>query len=155
MLDTWQYLGHRYMHMNKFLYRHVHSTHHGLVVPYATGGLYSHPLDGLFLDTFGGLLAAVLSGMTPRTSAYFFSFATVRTVDIHCGLWLPWSPSQLLFGNNPAFHDTHHQLKGFHHNFAQPFFVAWDKILGTYMPFSVEKRKEGGYEVQPADLKKG
>ncbi|KAG0448446.1 hypothetical protein HPP92_027832 [Vanilla planifolia] len=28
VMDTWQYFVHRYMHQNKFLYRHIHSQHH-------------------------------------------------------------------------------------------------------------------------------
>ncbi|KAJ6811748.1 sphinganine C4-monooxygenase 1-like [Iris pallida] len=85
VIDTWQYFMHRYMH-NKFLYKHIHSKHHSLVVPYAFGALYNHPLEGLILDTIGGVLSFLLSGMTPRTSIFFFSFATIKTVDDHCGL---------------------------------------------------------------------
>ncbi|PKA55644.1 Sphinganine C(4)-monooxygenase 2 [Apostasia shenzhenica] len=149
VLDTWQYFIHRYMHLNKFLYKHVHSKHHTLVVPYAYGALYNHPLEGLLLDTCGGAIAFLLSGMTPRTAIFFFSFATVKTVDDHCGLWLPGNPLHLLFSNNSAYHDVHHQLYGIKYNFSQPFFIAWDKIMGTYMPYALVKRKEGGFEAQP------
>ncbi|TYI36151.1 hypothetical protein ES332_A03G122200v1 [Gossypium tomentosum] len=74
VMDTWQYFLHRYFHENKFLYRHLHSRHHRLVVPYAFGALYNHPLEGLLLDTVGGALSFMLSGMSPRTSIYFFIF---------------------------------------------------------------------------------
>ncbi|KAL6660472.1 hypothetical protein ACP70R_001854 [Stipagrostis hirtigluma subsp. patula] len=57
VLDGWQYAWHRYMHLNRFLYRHVHSWHHRLVVPYAFGAQYNHPAEGLLLDTLGGALA--------------------------------------------------------------------------------------------------
>ncbi len=43
MLDTYQYWMHRLFHRNKFLYRHFHSVHHELTVPYAFGALYNHP----------------------------------------------------------------------------------------------------------------
>ncbi|KAK6116104.1 hypothetical protein DH2020_008373 [Rehmannia glutinosa] len=66
VMDTWQYFVHRYMHQNKFLYRHIHSQHHRLVVPYAIGALYNHPLEGLLLDTFGGAISFLISGMTAR-----------------------------------------------------------------------------------------
>ncbi|CAL9775248.1 unnamed protein product [Musa acuminata subsp. burmannicoides] len=153
VLDTWQYFMHRYMHVNKFLYKHVHSKHHTLVVPYAFGALYNHPLEGLLLDTIGGALAFLVSGMTPRTGIFFFSFATVKTVDDHCGLWLPGNLLHVFFSNNSAYHDVHHQLYGSKYNFSQPFFVMWDKILGTYMPYSLERRKEGGFEARPIKLK--
>ena len=57
VLDTWQYFLHRAMHVNKFLYKHLHSVHHRLYVPYAYGALYNHPLEGFLLDTLGALLA--------------------------------------------------------------------------------------------------
>ncbi|PKA47115.1 Sphinganine C(4)-monooxygenase 2 [Apostasia shenzhenica] len=149
VMDTWQYFMHRLFHTSNFLYRHVHSRHHSLVVPYAFGALYNHPLEGLILDTAGGALSFILSGMTPRTAIFFFSFATVKTVDDHCGLWLPGNLLHVFFSNNSAYHDIHHQLYGTKYNFSQPFFVAWDKILGTYMPYSLERRKEGGLEARP------
>lgn len=150
ILDTWQYFMHRYMHQNKFLYRHIHSQHHRLVVPYAYGALYNHPLEGLLLDTIGGALAFLFSGMSPRSSILFFSFATIKTVDDHCGLWLPGNLFHICFRNNSAYHDIHHQLYGSKYNFSQPFFVTWDRILGTYMPYSLQKRGEGGFEAKPA-----
>lgn len=150
ILDTWQYFMHRYMHQNKFLYRHIHSQHHRLVVPYAFGALYNHPLEGLILDTIGGALSFLFSGMSPRASIFFFSFATIKTVDDHCGLWLPGNLFHIFFKNNSAYHDIHHQLYGTKYNFSQPFFVTWDKICGTYMPYSLEKREDGGFEARPA-----
>ncbi|KAI9111566.1 hypothetical protein K1719_017256 [Acacia pycnantha] len=150
VMDTWQYFMHRYMHHNKFLYKHIHSQHHRLVVPYAYGALYNHPVEGLLLDTVGGALSFLISGMSPRVSIFFFSFATIKTVDDHCGLWLPGNLFHIFFTNNSAYHDVHHQLYGTKFNFSQPFFVMWDRILGTYMPYSLEKRKGGGFEAMPS-----
>jgi sterol desaturase/sphingolipid hydroxylase (fatty acid hydroxylase superfamily) len=61
VMDIWQYAWHRYLHMNRFLYRHIHSWHHRLVVPYPYGTFYSHPAESLVLDTVGGLLAVVVA----------------------------------------------------------------------------------------------
>ncbi|VFQ74841.1 unnamed protein product [Cuscuta campestris] len=154
VLDTWQYFMHRYMHQNKFLYKHIHSQHHRLVVPYAFGALYNHPLEGLILDTIGGAMAFLASGMSPRTAIFFFSFATIKTVDDHCGLWLPGNPFHLCFKNNSAYHDIHHQLFGTKYNFSQPFFVTWDRLLGTYMPYTLEPRVGGGFEARPTTTTK-
>ncbi|CAN4122165.1 unnamed protein product [Withania somnifera] len=148
VMDTWQYFVHRYMHQNKFLYRHIHSQHHRLVVPYAIGALYNHPLEGLLLDTFGGALSFLVAGMTARTAVIFFCFAVVKTVDDHCGLWLPGNIFHLFFQNNTAYHDIHHQLQGTKFNYSQPFFPIWDKLLGTYVPYSLVKRPEGGFEAR-------
>ncbi|ONH90299.1 hypothetical protein PRUPE_8G045600 [Prunus persica] len=148
VMDTWQYFVHRYMHQNKFLYRHVHSQHHKLVVPYAIGALYNHPLEGLLLDTFGGAISFLVSGMTARTAVIFFCFAVIKTVDDHCGLWLPGNIFHILFQNNTAYHDIHHQLQGLKYNYSQPFFPLWDKLFGTYMPYNLVKRPEGGLEAR-------
>lgn len=148
VMDTWQYFVHRYMHQNKFLYRHIHSQHHRLVVPYAIGALYNHPLEGLLLDTFGGAISFLISGMTARTAVIFFCFAVVKTVDDHCGLWLPGNIFHIVFQNNTAYHDIHHQLQGLKYNYSQPFFPIWDKILGTYKPYRLSKRPEGGFEAR-------
>ncbi|XVE85872.1 hypothetical protein DITRI_Ditri17bG0126200 [Diplodiscus trichospermus] len=149
VLDTYQYFMHRYMHHNKFLYRNFHSYHHRLIVPYAFGAIYGHPVDWFLIDTMGGALATILSGMSPRTSTFFFCFSNIKGVDDHCGMLLPGNPFHILFRNNTAFHDFHHQLHGTKYNFETPFFVMWDRIMGTYMPYSVEKRAGGGFETRP------
>lgn len=145
VMDIWQYFMHRYMHKNKFLYRYVHFQHHKLVVPYAIGALYNHPVEGL-LDTVGGAIAFLVSGMTPRTAVVFFCFAVAKTVDDHCGVWLPGNVFRMFFENNTAYHDIHHRLPGY--NFSQPFFTIWDKIFGTHMPYELINRPEGGFEIR-------
>ncbi|XP_042442645.1 very-long-chain aldehyde decarbonylase GL1-9-like [Zingiber officinale] len=150
VMDSWQYFLHRYMHENKFLYRHIHSWHHRLVVTCAIGALYNHPLEGLLLDTFGGGIAFLVSGMTARTAVFFFCFATMKTIDDHSGLWLPGNVFHLFFRNNAAYHDIHHQLKGLKYNYSQPFFSVWDRLLGTYMPYDLVPRREGGLEARPS-----
>ncbi|EXB43457.1 Sphingoid base hydroxylase 2 [Morus notabilis] len=143
--DTWFYFLHRLLHQNKFLYKHIHAQHHRVIVPYAFAANYHHPLEGLFLDVIGGALSVSLSGMSPRASIFFFSFATIKAVDDHCGSWLPF---HILFGNNNVFHAVHHQLYGSKYNFSTIFFVHWDQILGTYLPYSLDKRVGGGFEAR-------
>ncbi|KAJ7918975.1 sphingosine hydroxylase [Mycena leptocephala] len=132
-IDTWQYFLHRYMHMNKFLYRHFHSWHHRLYIPYAFGALYNHPVEGFLLDSLGTVIAESLSGMSTRQAALLFSIATFKTVDDHCGYRFPLDPLQMMSQNNADYHDIHHQQIGIKSNFAQPFFVHWDTLLGTQM----------------------
>ncbi|KAK6230726.1 hypothetical protein QUC31_002244 [Theobroma cacao] len=148
--DTWQYFMHRYFHHNKFLYGHIHSQRHRLVVPYAFGAFYNHPLESLTFDIIGGALSYILSGMSPRTSIFFFSFATIKSVDDHCGLWLPaGNLFHIFFSNNSAYHDVHHHFHGGKYNFSQPFFTMWDRILGTYVSYSTEKRAQRGSQARP------
>ncbi|KAI9483003.1 MAG: fatty acid hydroxylase superfamily-domain-containing protein [Benjaminiella poitrasii] len=142
IMDAHQYFFHRLFHINKFLYKHIHSHHHRLYVPYAFGALYNHPIEGFLLDSVGAALAAELTRMSPRMSAIFFTFSTLKTVDDHCGYAVPWDPLQFLFGNNVQYHDIHHQSFGIKRNFSQPFFTFWDKLLRTEMSIKdVESRR--------------
>ncbi|KAH9840113.1 sphingosine hydroxylase [Rhodofomes roseus] len=133
IIDTWQYFLHRAMHVNRWLYKQFHSVHHRLYVPYAFGALYNHPLEGLVLDTIGTAVAELLAGMSTREAMLLFLISSLKTVDDHCGYRLPFDPLQLLTSNNADYHDIHHQVIGIKSNFAQPFFVHWDYILGTRM----------------------
>ncbi|OZJ03918.1 hypothetical protein BZG36_03292, partial [Bifiguratus adelaidae] len=133
ILDTYQYFFHRLFHTNRFLYKHIHSHHHRLYVPYAFGALYNHPLEGFIMDSVGASLAFWLSGLGNRGAIVFFTFSTLKTVDDHCGYHFPWDPLQCLFPNNVAYHDIHHQSFGIKKNFSQPFFTWWDALLGTKM----------------------
>jgi len=119
--------------MNPFLFKHLHSVHHRLYVPYAFGALYNHPIEGLILDSLGAALAEALSFMTTRQAILLFSISTFKTVDDHCGYRLPFDPFQLVATNNADYHDIHHQSIGIKSNFSQPFFVYWDDIMGTRM----------------------
>ena len=91
-----------------------------------------------------------VSGMSPWTSACFFSFATVKAIDDHSGMLLPGNPLHLVFANNTAYHDFHHQLRGAGCNYAQPFFVSWDRLMGTYVSVAIVRASHGGLEVVPA-----
>ncbi|CAA6659770.1 unnamed protein product [Spirodela intermedia] len=63
VMDPWQYLMHHQMHRSLFLYKHVHSRHHRLVVTYAFGAQYNHRVDGLLIETASGTAAFLVSGM--------------------------------------------------------------------------------------------
>lgn len=131
IIDTWQYLLHRFMHSNKWAYRNMHSVHHRLYVPYAFGALYNSLAEGFLLDTLGTGVASVLVGLSDRENLILFVFSTMKTVDDHCGYEFPWDPLQIIFPNRATYHDIHHQQFGIKTNFSQPFFVHWDTLLGT------------------------
>ncbi|KAI5951281.1 SUR2 [Candida jiufengensis] len=138
IIDTWQYWLHRLMHVNKTLYRKFHSRHHRLYVPYAFGALYNDPIEGFLLDTMGTGVAALTTQLSHRESILLFTFATLKTVDDHCGYKLPYDFFQWLFPNNSVYHDLHHQPWGIKSNFSQPFFTIWDKLSGTQYKFMEE-----------------
>jgi sphinganine C4-monooxygenase len=108
-------------------------------------------VEGFLLDSLGAVLAETLTRMNIRQAMFLFTFSSLKTVDDHCGYNLPWDPLQLMSKNNADYHDIHHQVRsqsslsydlianvalqrsGMKSNFAQPFFVHWDTILGTRM----------------------
>uniref|UniRef100_J3L2J1 aldehyde oxygenase (deformylating) n=1 Tax=Oryza brachyantha TaxID=4533 RepID=J3L2J1_ORYBR len=133
VLDTWQYFMHRLMHASPYMYQRFHSRHHRVVAPYA-----------FLTETLSGAAAFLASGM----AAAFFALATVKGIDDHCGLMLPWNPLHAAFGNNTAYHDVHHQRGGGRRNLSQPFFVVWDRLLGTHAGYVVLATKDGGLEAK-------
>ncbi|RVW22718.1 Sphinganine C4-monooxygenase 1 [Vitis vinifera] len=116
--------------------------------PLCNWGPLQSSVGGLLLDTVGGAISFLVSGMTARTAVIFFCFAVIKTVDDHCGLWLPGNIFHLLFQNNTAYHDIHHQRQGLKYNYSQPFFPIWDKLLGTHMPYKLVRRPQGGFEAR-------
>ena len=163
IVDTWQYFLHRAMHLNRWLYGELnynlscvslsdvppvtfHSRHHRLYVPYAFGALYNHPVEGFLLDTAGTGVGFLVSGMTNRQAMWFFTMSTIKTVDDHCGYAFPWDPLQHFTSNNAAYHDIHHQSWGIKTNFSQPFFIFWDRLLGTQWRGEVKLRYERARE---------
>ncbi|SJX61560.1 related to SUR2-sphingosine hydroxylase [Sporisorium reilianum f. sp. reilianum] len=133
VMDAWQYTLHRLFHESRFLYRHFHSHHHRLYVPYAFGALYNHPVEGLLLDSAGAALSHAAALMTVRQSILLFTFSTVKTVADHGGYAFPWylDPLHLVFPNCAEYHDVHHQMTGLRYNYSQPFFVHFDVLFGT------------------------
>jgi sphinganine C4-monooxygenase len=112
-MDTWMYFIHRFMHTNKFMYRHVHSWHHQLYAPYAFATMYNHPVEGLLVDALGAFLAQTFSDLSTRQAALLFTLATCKSLDDHCGYRFPFDPFQMFSQNNADFHDIHHQVRRF------------------------------------------
>uniref|UniRef100_A0A1D1YJB9 aldehyde oxygenase (deformylating) n=1 Tax=Anthurium amnicola TaxID=1678845 RepID=A0A1D1YJB9_9ARAE len=150
IMDAWEYFFHRLTHEIKFLYKHVHAMHHRMVVPYSFGAQYIHPIDAFFGNMVEGAIAITVTGMSPRTATVLFSLLVVKAIDDHCALWFPNNPIHRFFTNNAAYHAIHHQHYGIKYNYSGYYLATWDKLLGTAMPFTVEERKGGGYQIRTA-----
>jgi sphinganine C4-monooxygenase len=133
IMDAWQYWIHRAVHVNTWLYKHIHSVHHQLLITYAYGALYNNPIEAILLDTCGAGVAMFASGMTCRLATAFFAFSTIKTVVDHSNYRFPLNPLHDVFPNSAAYHDVHHDIRGIKKNFSQPFFTFWDVICGTYL----------------------
>jgi len=112
------------------------------MVPY-----HDHPLEAL-LSGHGGRRGDLLSlaASAAKASVVFFTFSTVKTVLDHSGYRFPVNLLHDVFPNNAAYHDVHHDPRGFRKNYSQPCFLAcWDKLLGGVDPS----------ELKPLGLKQG
>lgn len=130
LADTWQYVTHRILHANKFLYKHIHALHHQVYVSYAYGAFYNHPIEAIVVDMLGFPVCLAMAGLNTNESTLFATMWTIKIVMDHCGYDFPYSPWNLLTPHAPLFHDLHHQSWGMKHNFSNytPF---WDWALGT------------------------
>lgn len=90
----------------------VHARHHRLYVPYCWGGIYSHPIEGIFIDILEIVLAVAITGMTTRQAMVLYIMSTYKSITDHCGYAFPWDPLQYISGNRSEFHDLHHQNWG-------------------------------------------
>ncbi|XP_078442601.1 sphinganine C4-monooxygenase 2-like [Wolffia australiana] len=151
IMDGWEYLWHRIMHESEFLMKHVHAMHHELIVPYTYGAQYIHPLDSFVGGIVGASLALAATGMSPLTTTFFYSVLCIKALDDHCGRWFPnYNPIHRFLKNNAAFHAVHHMPRGMKYNYSVHLLPTWDLLLGTYLPFTVVPRTEGGYEIRTA-----
>ena len=105
LADSWQYFTHRVFHANKWLYKHIHSLHHDVYVPFAYGAFYNHPLETIPVDVLGFPVCLELAGLDNRQAAFFGCLWTYKTVVDHCGYDLPWNPSNIICPNSVVFHD--------------------------------------------------
>lgn len=110
ILDTYQYWVHRLFHTIPFLYKHVHSLHHRLYVPFAYGSQYNHPFEGGVADAISGILATNLSRMYEREVVLLLTFIAYKSVEDHCGYQWEWHPLRFFSLNDAEFHEIHHQV---------------------------------------------
>ena len=161
VLDTYQYFVHRALHEIPYLYKHLHSVHHRLYIPYAYGSQFNHPFEGAIVDGLSVELAALFAGLSGRQAVVLFCLATYKGIEDHCGYHFPWHPLRLLTSNNTEFHEIHHQVRpvsvtyihklltsavqtgGLKSNFSQPLFTFWDRVMGTYMSLEQFEAKRG------------
>ncbi|MCE3216784.1 hypothetical protein HAX54_008024 [Datura stramonium] len=85
-----------HVHQNKFLYRYIHSQHHRHRA-ICIWSFVQSPFRGLILDTIGGALAFPFSQACLHDFHLLLLVATIKTVDDHCGLWLPGNLFHVVF----------------------------------------------------------
>ena len=97
-------------HASQTYYKHIHSIHHRLYVPFAYGALYGHWFEGFVHDAFGAFIATTVAQLNPRQNIVFLTFSIIRVIDQHCGFRFPYNPLGWLSKNDAEYHAIHHQV---------------------------------------------
>lgn len=141
LADTFQYFTHRAFHVNKWLYKHIHSMHHDIYVPFAYGAFYNHPLETIPIDGIGFPFCLSIAKLDNRQAAFFGAIWTFKTVVDHCGYDFPYNPCNIVCRNSVLFHDLHHQTWGMKYNFSV-YGSFWDWLMGTHWSPYDEKAQD-------------
>ncbi|KAK3190670.1 hypothetical protein K4F52_003361 [Lecanicillium sp. MT-2017a] len=94
---------------------------------------YNHPVEGFFNDILGFFFSALLVGLSDSEATVLYTAATVKVIDDHASLELPYNPLRIwgwLFGNGMVHHTIHHQAWGLKTNYGF-YFTVWDRWNNT------------------------
>lgn len=127
------YWEHRIMHAVPLLRRHIHSTHHRYLHPFAWAGGWVHPLEDLVVILCVAT-PILLIAPHPLSVWIFVASWVALLIEEHSGYDVFWSPYHWLpftMGGGGAPHDPHHNLsKNQNYGFV---FAIWDQVYGTFL----------------------
>ena len=128
--DLYFYFYHSALH-TKFLYKHIHKTHHRSTMPIPMEYIFTHPLEWFF-GAIGPFIGLVVIASFAEIKIYaFWAMSALRNLhelDIHSGIKSSKITSLIPFYGTTEHHDLHHSKnKG---NYASTF-TLWDKVFGT------------------------
>ena len=128
--DLYFYFYHSALH-TKFLYKHIHKTHHRSTMPIPMEYIFTHPLEWFF-GAIGPFIGLVVIASFAEINIYaFWAMSALRNLhelDIHSGIKSSKITSLIPFYGTTEHHDLHHSKnKG---NYASTF-TLWDKVFGT------------------------
>ena len=140
ILDLFHYWSHRFFHLNKYLYKNIHKTHHKYKNPVLINAFCFNYLDILFTVTIPIII--ILKIIPFNISLFEYIMISVykqytelaghsgkRFSPASCFPQCIWIPRLLKIELYAEDHDIHHKLSIY--NFSKRFSL-WDKIFGTY-----------------------
>ena len=128
--DLYFYFYHSALH-TKFLYKHIHKTHHRSTMPIPMEYIFTHPLEW-FIGAIGPFIGLVVIASFSEINIYaFWAMSALRNLhelDIHSGIKSSKITSLIPFYGTTEHHDLHHSKN--RGNYASTF-TLWDKVFGT------------------------
>ena len=133
------YWAHRYQHVNRFLWKHVHSLHHYAKTPQARATYMDHWLDNFFNAIICDVAALLIMPLPFGVLACSKLLRICESLEKHSGLSggvnIVHTVQQALpFAQMPHHHDWHHEgHKGSNYTFASLGGV-WDVLFASRDP---------------------
>ena len=128
--DLYFYFYHSTLH-TKFLYKHIHKTHHRSTMPIPMEYIFTHPLEWFF-GAIGPFIGLVVIASFSEINIYAFwvmsALRNLHELDIHSGIKSSKITSLIPFYGTTEHHDLHHSKN--RGNYASTF-TLWDKVFGT------------------------
>ncbi|KAJ8602411.1 hypothetical protein CTAYLR_001200 [Chrysophaeum taylorii] len=139
VLSFGMYWAHRNLHVNPFLWRHIHSLHHYAKTPLARATYEDH-----WLDNYANAIVSEVATqiILPLPKPLLFAsrlFRVCESLEKHSGMSGPINVAHtaqfwLPFAQMPHHHDWHHEgHKGSNYTFAS-IGGLWDFLFGTRHP---------------------
>jgi len=117
LTDIIFYICHRFFHYNKFLYNHIHRTHHEYDPPVAVAALHSHPIEHLFINLLSTVTPMFIVKSNIIVSVIWTIISSVNVVIAHSGTW-PDDP-----------HTAHHKYLKYNYGVGP---LLMDRLFKTY-----------------------
>jgi len=139
VLSFGMYWMHRLLHVNTFLWEHVHSYHHYAKTPLARATYMDHWLDNLANALIAEVGTQILVPLPKGLLFFSRLFRVMESLEKHSGLSGPVNVAHtaqrfLPFAQMPHHHDWHHEgFKGSNYTFASLGGI-WDVLFGTRHP---------------------
>ena len=102
LADQWFYWTHRTLHMNRFLYKHIHSIHHQWVFPMAIRAIYAHPVEHVIGNVGSLMIGPLCFPINGALLCLWVTSATLNSVLAHSG-------TKIYMLTDEA-HDMHHRV---------------------------------------------